>query len=206
MVFILMLSVIAVSAQDGEQSGMIKSAKGVLVVWNEPGNYFTIEVVGNSIKPAGEPPPILFQVDGMFLQIQTTETEPFLKDSKIKNPDDKTILSAHRDWEANYSEGIFGSKVKVDSEWIKLPNGSDALAWGFDIPKKFIADNKSSATRQLFLTVVKRGRVFVLNSAVEANNDEKKLRKLMGDTLNTMKSSDKPLSLKAAAEQVLKEK
>ena len=65
-----LFSGVSVSAQDGEQSGMIKSAKGILVVWNEPGNYYTIEIVRKIINPAGQPPPILFQVDGHFLQIR----------------------------------------------------------------------------------------------------------------------------------------
>ena len=35
-----------------------------------------------------------------------------MKDSKDKNPDDKTILAAHRDWEADYISELVGSKLK----------------------------------------------------------------------------------------------
>jgi hypothetical protein len=187
-------------AQAGEQSGMIKTAKGILVVWNEPGNYYTVEIKGNKILPAEQP--LLFQVDGKFFQIQTAEKKAFLKDSNDKNLDDKAILSAHRDWEGDYISGIIHSKLKIDSVWLKLANNMDVLAWSYNMPK--VKDNQS-AKRQLYLAVVKRDHVFLLNGAVTANDDEKEIQRLLLDTMNTMRSSDKSLSLKDASEQVMKE-
>src|SRR5258706_9661076 len=139
---IFLISVVNAPAQDGEQSGMIKTAKGVLVVWNEPGNYYTIEIKGEKILPASQP--LLFQVDGKFFQIQTAEKKAFLKDPKDKKLDDKAILAAHRDWEGDYISGIIGKTLKIDSEWLKLPNNVDALAWSYDVPKKMISDDQSA--------------------------------------------------------------
>src|SRR5688500_9610296 len=93
---------VSVRAQE-EQSGMIKTAKGILVVWNEPGNYFTIEIKGKQIAPMEQP--MMFQVDGKFFQIQTAAKKQFLKGSNDKKLDDKTILAAHRDWERDYISG-----------------------------------------------------------------------------------------------------
>ena len=45
-----------------------------------------------------------------------------------------------------------------------------------------------------------QGHVLLLNTAVMPGDDEKKLWQLLTDTLNTLKPSDKPLSLKAASE------
>lgn len=203
---IALVLVVGASAQEGEQSGMIKSAKGVLVVWNEPGNYYTIEIIGKTINPAGKPPPIYFQVDGHFLQIQTARKSDFLKDQKNKSADDKTILAAHRDWEADYMSQLLNTKLKFDSEWIKLPDGSDALWWSSDVPEK-VRTSEASAKKQLYLSVVKRDHVFLLNSAVTPDdNNEKTLRQLLLDTMKTLKSSDKPLSLKKASEEIMKEK
>jgi hypothetical protein len=185
----------------GEQSGMIKSAKGVLVVWNEPGNYYTIEIQGEEIVPASQP--LMFQVDGTFFQIQTVPKKAFLKGSNDKPLDDKGILAAHRDWEGDYISKILKTTLRIDSEWLKLPNNMDALAWSYDMPKKMFADQ--SAKRQLYLAVVKRDHVFLLNGAVTDNDDEKILRQLLLDTMNTLKPSDKPLSLEKAKEQVMKD-
>src|ERR1035437_9482225 len=119
-----------VSAQTDEEGGMIKTAKGVLVVWNEPGNYYTIEIKGEKILPASQP--LLFQVDGTFFQIQTVEKKAFLKDPNDNMLDGKAILSAHRDWEGDYISKVIGKTLKIDSEWIKLSNNIDALAWSYD--------------------------------------------------------------------------
>lgn len=178
---------------------MIKSANGVLVVWNEPGNYFTIEIKGKKIVPAEQPK--LFQVDGKFFQIQTTERKQFVKNAGDKTPDDKAILAAHRDWERDYAADLFKNDLKAESEWIKLPGGQDALAWSYKMPKVM----GTKVKKQMFLTVVKRDHVFVLNSALESDGDEKDIKELLLQTLLTLKSTDKPLSLQKASEQVMKE-
>ena len=179
---------------------MIKTAKGVLVVWNEPGNYFTIEIKGN-VRPSQQP--LLFQLDGgKGFQIQMVDKKAFLKNPNDKSLDDKTILAAHRDWEGDYISGIIHSKLKIDSVWLKLANSTDALAWSYEMPT---IRNIPPGTRQLYLGVVKRNHVFLLNSEVAKNDDEKETRQFVLDTMNTMRSSDKPLSLKAASEQVMKE-
>jgi len=196
----LILAASCAFAQESEQSGMIKTAKGVLVVWNEPGNYFTVEIKGNSIIPAEQP--LLFQVDGKFFQIRTAEKKAFLKNPNDKSLDDKTILAAHRDWEGDYISGMLRTKLKVDSAWLKLANNTDALAWSYNMPG--VRDDQS-AKRQLYLAIVKRDHVFLLNSAVTGNDNEKEIQQLLLDTMNTMLSSDKPLSLQKASEQIMRD-
>ena len=56
----------------------------------------------------------------------------------------------------------------------------------------------------MYLAVVKRDHVLLLNTAVTENDDEKTLRQFLLDTMNTLKSSDKPLSLENAREQIMK--
>lgn len=203
---IALVTIANVLAQESEKSGMIKSAKGILVVWNEPGNYYTIEVVGNNIQPAAQPPPIYFQVDGRFLQIQTAWKSDFLKEEKGKSPDDKAVLTAHRDWEADYMSQLLKTKLKFVSEWVKLSDGTDALWWTSDVPEK-LRTSETSAKKQLYLSVVKRDQVLLLNSVVTRDdNNEKAIRQFLLDTMKTMKSSDKPLSLKEASEQIKKGK
>lgn len=182
-------------AQTGEKSGMIKTARGVLAVWNEPGNYYTIEIKGDKIVPAKQP--LLFQVDGKFFQIQVVDKKAFLKEEKPV--DDRSILAAHRDWEGDYISGVIGRKLDIASEWVKLANNNDALFWSYKMPRR--ADPQA-AHRQLYLSVVKGNLVFLLNGATTGDQDEKELKQLLLDTMNTLKPSDKPLSLEKAAEMV----
>ena len=186
-----------------EKSGMVKTEKGVLVVWNEPGNYYTIEIRGQNISPASQP--LLFQVDGKFFQIQVVDQRAFLSGKDSKSLDDKTILAAHRDWEGDYISGIIKKKLQIDSEWFKLANGKDALGWSYDMPRDRIPSG-SQARKQFYLSVVKGNMVFLLNSALTGDDtdSDKAMRQLLIDTMNTLKPSDKPLSLANAAEMVKK--
>ncbi len=194
--FLILVSASTVLAQE-EQSGMIKSANGILVVWNEPGNYFTIEIKGKKIAPGQQR--MLFQVDGRFFQIQTVEKKAFQKKPNDKSLDDKAILAAHRDWERDYISGVLKRELKVESEWMKLPGGQDILAWSYEMPK--VAD-RQTVMRQLYLAVVKRDHVLLLNTALEKEGEANEAKDLLLQTLITLKSSDKPLSLQKAAEQI----
>ncbi|MEO6333811.1 MAG: hypothetical protein ABIO91_02415 [Pyrinomonadaceae bacterium] len=189
----------SVSAQE-EQSGMIKSAKGILVVWNEPGNYFSIEIRGKTILPGQQR--MMFQVDGRFFQIQTVDKKAFLKNLNNKTLDDKAILAAHREWERDYISGALKRELRVESEWLKLPGGQDILAWSYAMPK--VAD-RQTVMRQLYLAVVKRDHVLLLNTALANETEAKDAKDLLFQTLITLKPSDKPLSLQKAKEQVMNE-
>jgi hypothetical protein len=46
----------ALRAQDAEQGGMLKTDEGILIVWNEPNNNYTIEMKGNEIRPVPDQP------------------------------------------------------------------------------------------------------------------------------------------------------
>ena len=196
---LFILSAGSIFAQE-EQSGMVKSANGILVVWNEPGNCFTIEIKGKNILPGKQQ--MMFQVDGRFFQIQTVEKKAFRKNLNEKTLDDKAILAAHRDWEREYISGVIKRELKVESGWLKLPGGEDILAWNYDMPK--VADSQT-AIKQLYLAVVKRDHVLLLNTALENVGEEQQAKDLLLQTLSTLKSSDKPLSLRKASEQIKKD-
>src|SRR4051794_33039080 len=66
-----------------EQSGVVKTARGILVISNEPGNIYTLEVNGRSIEPV-EDHPLWFKVDGNFFQIVTVEKQQFLNGKSEK--------------------------------------------------------------------------------------------------------------------------
>jgi hypothetical protein len=178
---------------------MIKTKNGILIVSNEPGNYFTIEIKGREITPMEQP--MMFQVDGKFFQIQTAEKKLFLKNPGDKTLDDKAVLSAHRDWERDYIAGVIKRELKVESEWSKLPGGKDVLAWSYDMPK--VADAQT-AKKQFYLAVVKRNHVLLLNSALTGDDNEKAIKELLLQTLLTLKPTDKPLSLQKASEEIRK--
>jgi len=187
-------------AQDDEQGGMLKTDKGILIVWNEPKNNYTLEIKGNEIRPIPDKR-LMFLADGKFLQLMTVPKKDFLKKAQKQDLDDKAILTAHRDWEVQYLGGVFKETLKIDSSWQKLSNGMDALWWNFEMPAKA----NSQAKKQVYLIVLKGDHILLLNSVVTAKVDEKTVQQFLIDTMATLKINKKPLSLKKAQEQILKD-
>src|SRR5215218_11251317 len=123
----------AVAQQDRFTSGIIKTEGGVLLVWNEPENYYTLEIKGEKVVSASTERLILI-VDHKFLQILTVQTHSFMKDEHVRTQaDQKFILTSHRDWEAQRIESTIKEKLNVESSWQKLSNGREALLWEYDM-------------------------------------------------------------------------
>jgi hypothetical protein len=178
----------------------IKTDDGLLFVWNVRGLYFTLLLKGKEIKPVNDPEHIFFMVDGKALQIQLAPIRDFAPDAKEKKLDDNSILAAHRDWESKFIEEMLHSKLKVQNFNAKLSSGSNASLWQFDMPEAM----NSEAKKQLYLTVIRKDYVLLLNSEATATISEEELRKFLLDTIATLKIYPTPIDVKALSESIRK--
>jgi hypothetical protein len=176
----------------------IKTDDGILFVWNVRGLYFSLAVKGKEIKPLDDPDHIFFGVDGRILQIQLAGINNFAPDAKEKQLNDKAILAAHRDWEAKYIEDLIHSKLTVRTFNTKLSNGNDALMWQYDMPEGMNAE----AQKQLYLTLVAKDYVLMLNSEASANIPDGDGRKFLLDTIATLKISATPIDVQKLSESM----
>jgi hypothetical protein len=186
----LPLFCINTSAQEKEDfpSGAVKMDCGYLLVWNEAGNYYTLKIDGSDVRQTSTEQ-IQFSVDGVFLQVVTPTIKSFLKDrGKL---DAKGILAAHRDWEANFLEGEYKEKLKIESFPQKMANGEEALLWQFDVPKSAGGNVK----KQTYLTLVKGEYILMLGSIVTDKISENSSRRLLQLTALGLQRSDKPTDL-----------
>ena len=186
------------SPQQEEGWTTIKTDDGIVFVWNVRGLYFTLSVKGKEIKPLDDPDHIFFSVDGKVLQIQTAAINNFAPDEKEKKLEDKAILAAHRDWESKYIEDLIHTKLAVRTFNTRLSNGSDALMWQFDMPEGMNSD----AQKQLYLTLVAKDYVLMLNSEANATFPDADGRKFLLDTIATLKISPTPIDVKKLAESI----
>ena len=178
----------------------IKTDEGLLFVWNVRGLYFTLSIKGKEIKPLDDPDHIFFNVDGRTLQIQLASINNFAPDAKEKKLDDKSILAAHRDWESKFVEELIHSKLKVQTFNVRLSSGSDASMWQFDMPEGM----DSEAKKQLYLTVVNKDYVLMLNSEATTAISDDDGRKFLLDTIATLKNSPTPIDVKKLSDSIRK--
>ena len=189
-----------VNQQEDLESGAIKTSSGFLLVWNQPNNYYILEIKGKDVRQASTEHKF-FSVDGMFLQIADVPIENFLQARKKQNLDDKAILESHREWEAKYMEGEYKAKLGIESSWQKLTNGKDALLWLASVPE----GAKTNVKKQVYLTVVQRDYVLMLGGVVTSTITESATQQLLLKTIETLKTSDKPSDLQKLRDAIRKE-
>jgi hypothetical protein len=200
---VLLALLVAGSIRSNQQErsvSAIRTPAGAILVWNQADNYFTLDINGKEVLPNNSTNDVMFKVDGLFLQVQAAAFSEIFKESSAKGKTAESILLAHRDWESEYAEGVFGKKLSVQSAPVKLKNGNDALFWSYDMP----ADVKADAKKQVFLTTIHNEFVVILNSAVLDTTQEAEIRQLLTKTLETMKVSQKPFDVEKLRDSVIK--
>jgi hypothetical protein len=187
LVIIAALSTVS-RAQNENVRGILQTANGVLVVWNEPGNNFTLEAKGAKFENIPDQN-VAFLMDGKFLQVVVASVSDVLADSPPRQkPDDNQILIAHQTWETKYIKDDAGMYPKISSEFLKLSNGKTALLWGYRMSEK------QGAERPIFLTVVNGDHVLELNGKITRSVSQTAARSFLLETIQTVKTSPGPLS------------
>jgi hypothetical protein len=179
------------------RSGAINTRAGLLLVSNDPDNWYTLEIKGSDVRPTSTKPKV-FNVDGMFLQVVTAKISKFLGEQEKRAADEKTILQAHRDWEAKYAQGNYQEKLVIESSVRKLDNGKDALLWKYNVPE----GTRTNVKKQIYLTVVKGDYVLMLGGIVTGDIKEQASLKLLLTTISSLKVSDKPIDFDQLRESI----
>src|ERR1700742_409793 len=74
---LMTLTTIARAGWQDEGTAAIKTADGFLLIWNQPGHYFTLKIKGNNIRPANSSDQVFFDVDSTVFQVQVANTDQF---------------------------------------------------------------------------------------------------------------------------------
>lgn len=174
----------------------LKTEGGVLLVWNQPNDYFTLEIFGKDIRPLNASGRVFFSVDGIPFQIQSVPIGEFLKDAGRAESSTQSILAAHRNWESQYIESALGRKLDVRSSPVRLKGEREALFWKFDMPKGISNDAK----QQQYLSAVNGPHVLLLNGVVTGGQKEETVRNLLVASMESLKRSQKPINLRELQE------
>jgi hypothetical protein len=187
-----------VSIQPEDGWALIKTADGVLFVWNVKELHFTVAVKGKDIKRVNDPDHIFLSVDGKMLQIQAAEIRDFAPNAKEKKLDDKAVLAAHREWESKYIGELLKSKLTLHSFSVNMNALGAASLWEFDMPAGMNAEVKT----QVYMTVVRGDYVVLLNCEATTTSPEVEVRKFLLDTMATLQTSAEPIDVLKLSESI----
>ena len=180
----------------------VKTVDGFLFIWNRPDLSFTISIKGKEVKPLEAGENIFFTVEGKVLQIQSLPISNFAPDARKDKLSDDAILGAHRDWEVGFIENeLMKKKISVKTSSEKLPNGTQAMIWQYDLPEGF---QNPDAKTQMYLTVVAKDYVILVNGVVNAEFSESTVKSFLAGTMSTLKISAEHIDGKKESEKALK--
>lgn len=189
-------------APQGDGWTALKTADGLLFIWNQPGLSFTISIKGNEIRPLDAGQNIFFEVDGLLLQIQSLPITNFAADARKNHLSDEAILNAHRDWEVGFIENeLLHQKISVKSSAEKLPNGTQALAWQYDLPEGL---RNPDAHTQMYLVLIAKDYVILLNSVAKSASSEPAVQNFLRTNMSTLKISSERIDVKKEQEKIRK--
>jgi len=185
-----------------ESRAAVRTEDGLLFIWNRRDLNFTLLIKGQDIRPMNDPNNIFLTVDGRVLQIQSLPISNFAADARKNKLDDKAILAAHRDWETKFLEDeLLHSKVAIQSSSEKLTSGTEALVWQYDLPEKF---KNPDAKTQMYLGIVAKDYIILLNGVVSASSSEAEVRKFLVGIMTTLKVSSEPIDVKKLQDAIRK--
>lgn len=158
----------------------LRTKFGMVVVSNEPGHTWMVELRGQKIDtvPSDRPK---FVVDGMPLQIlaQRLPADP----AGTGGNDTVRALIAHRDAELKEIAKDSKRSLRPRSETVQLADGSTALLWSFDM---------QNVDSPLFLSRVGPGYIMTLFVFVRGVRTEDGVRNWLVEAMNSFRFSDKP--------------
>lgn len=179
---------LCISANGQYVNYRVTKAPGKLVlVWDSPGNQFTLEVKGNDVTTgildlSGR---IFFEADGIFMIVQPAMVSQFVKSPDAGRMDSLALLQAHRDWEVQYVETeVLSKKLDVKATPQKLADGRDALLWEYRVPK---GTNFPKTQMMVYLTVLNGDKfVLMLNCQLKSKDQAGAARLLLLSTAATI--------------------
>ena len=192
MIALLLATLIATSSISPYQQLGIQALAlddGVVLVWNQPDDYFTLELRGRRVQPLPYEGRVFFGIDGAVLQVTTVPLSEFLADASRHS--ERAVLEAHRDWEVRFIGEALGSELAVTSSMVTLADGSVALSWNYRMP----ARGRSDASSQYYLSVVRGKRLILLNGAVTEQTTERAVAQLLAVSLATLKVHNAPIDM-----------
>lgn len=174
----------------------ITTQSGMLLIWNQPEDHFTVEIPGKQIAKLPGTDHFFFSVDGVVVQVGTAGVEQFAPTSS--GTDAQSVLVAHRDWEVAYIREALGASFDVTSESVDLGAVGKGLLWSYAMPRGV----KTEVKRQLYLTVFAGDGVILFNGAVTAEADERRVRELLVAIASSLRVSPTPIDVEKLQQQL----
>jgi len=176
------------------KAALMQTKTGAMIVYNGEKHSFTIDIIGDTIKPTDHPN--FIQVDNGILQASIIPFNTKLDFENMSTDSQKKNLLGYMKYELEYDKEQLNSKdLKEKHEFVSL-NGKTFLFWTFDMPES----NKTVA-KQCTLITICFDQIVALNMPVTKGKQTgslgtyDKIKEYLFSTGKTLKLNDQSLDL-----------
>jgi hypothetical protein len=182
---------------EGFKSALMQTKTGAMVVYTGETHSFTIEIIGNDIKPSDKPN--FMTVDNKILQSSIIPFQTQLEFEKLSEEAQKKNLLSYMDYEMKYIKDQLKAKnLNENNEFISL-NNELFLFWTYDMPKSY-----KTIDKQCYLVTICFDQMLILNSPVDSGKSFKEIKDFLLNIGNTIKLSDHSIDLNKLYEELNK--
>lgn len=201
LILFLFLMITSVHAQkfDGEFS-MLRSDKGVVIVYNCGINSFTLDIECKDIKEI-DSQDMIFLVDDKVIQLTPVPLIVFCKDTS-KQMSDNEVLQQQQDFEVNFAKKLNGESIKMNSKKFTLPDGRLCNSWNYRMPRKKEDTSSQIVRKQFFLSTKLNEIILMLSSVATLKDNDKKIQDFLKKAMQGLMPSNINIDLEAYREKL----
>lgn len=176
------------------KAALMQTKTGAMIVYNGEKHSFTIDIIGDTIKPTDHPN--FVQVDNGILLVSIIPFETRLDFENMSTDSQKKNLLGYMKYEFEYDKEQLNSKdLKEKHEFVSL-NGRVFLYWTFDMP-----ESNETVAKQCTLITICFDQIVALNMPVTKGKQSgspgtyDKIKEYLLSTGKTLKLNDHILDL-----------
>ncbi len=186
------------------RSGSINVGKGYVQVYNNPGSYVKVPVLGLGVS-AVDSKNTIYVIDGQVIQIFNIDQERFIdtlnEDVKYTSVMDQYLGYELRNTQAREE----GFEFKVQQELFATTNDIEAVHWFFETPGKYAEEQtRWTIQEEHFISLICGNQVFTITSAVAKSDDRNKVIDRLKRIANDVEVADAPIDLNEIITQLRK--
>ncbi len=173
------------------QVGTERTARGIKILSNVPGNRYVLELVGESVTRVRNPKdggliPNIWDVDGLLLHVMSL---PLAEEADLGHP--MALLRAHMRYERDFQAEKGLKEVIPSRDWLSFPTGEPVLYWEMLMPVKEDPPLPTNVTKMMFATTLNGNNVIILAASLLPTVDEVKCKRTLTDSLLTLVRHEK---------------
>jgi antitoxin component YwqK of YwqJK toxin-antitoxin module len=177
------------------RSGSINVGNGYVQVYNNPGAYIKVPVIGDGVR-AIDSKNVIYAIDGQIVQLFNIDWNSFM-DTINKDLKYIPVMKQYLTYEArNIKNREQNFQFDIQQEEFVTTNDIEGVHWHFETPGKYAEEQtRWTIQEEHFISLVCGNQILTLTSAVAKADDPEKILARLKQIANDVEVAEAPIDL-----------